>query len=185
MPNRERRPSVVLQGFIGGVVNTADAASRLAQVILGRLVGQRRLERCLPLQVQDRGDRWSLSGSGGDPPSECRIEINKLDAAVLSLGVPTPPEILSDAATAQKFAAILAETAGDGAGSEQHARCAVTDRGNTWLVRCGGHITPAIEGPGPFLMEVQKRDARVLDLWFEWVLDTPPDVDDLLRAPRK
>lgn len=64
-----------------------------AQVILGRLVGQRRLARCLPLQVQDRGDRWSLSGSGGDRPSECRIEIDKLDATVLSLGVPTPPEV--------------------------------------------------------------------------------------------
>jgi hypothetical protein len=34
-------------------------------------------------------------------------------------------------------------------------------------------------------MEVQKRDARVLDLWFEWILDIPPEVDDLLRAPRK
>jgi|SRR6185437_6067351 len=185
MPNRERRPSVVLQGFIGGVVNTADAASRLAQVMLGRLVGQRRLARCLPLQVQDRGDRWSLSGSGGDRPSECRIEIDKLDATVLSLGVPTPPEILSDAATAQKFAAILAETAGDGAGSEQHWRCAVTDRGNTWLVRCRSNITPAIEGQGPFRLEVQKRDAQVLDIWFEWHVDAPPEVDELLRTTKE
>ena len=185
MPNREPRPSVVLQGFIGGVVNTADAASRLAQVILGRLIDQRRLARCLPLQVQDRGDRWFLSGSGEDRPPECRIEIDKLDARVLSLGVPTPPEILRDAATAREFAAILAETGGDGASSEQHSRCAVTDRGDTWLVRCRGHIPPATEGSGPFRLEIQKRDARVLDIWFEWNLYTPPEVDELLRTTKE
>lgn len=49
----------------------------------------------------------------------------------------------------------------------------------------GGDADRTTEGPGLFPMEVQNRDARVLDLWFEWVLDTPPEVDELLRAMRK
>lgn len=185
MPESEPRPSVVLHGFEGGIVKSANTALRLGQVVLENLVGQRRLARCLPLQAQDRGDRWSLSGAGGDGSSECRIDIGKSDAAVLPHGVPKPPEILSNATTAEKFAAILAESAGDGVGVDRQWPFTVTDRGDTWVVRGGRHVRSAIEGPGPFHLEIRKRDARVLDIWFEWNLHTPPEVDELLRATKK
>ena len=109
------------------------------------------------------------------------MEIRKLDAAILSLGVPNPLEMLSSMPIVEKFAAILAEDAGDADELRQQLPFAVTDHGDTWLVRGSRNQNRMVEGPGRFHLEVQKRDARVLDMCFEGVLHTPPEVKEALR----
>lgn len=39
-----------------------------------------------------------------------------------------------------------------------------------------------VEGIGPFRILVRKRDARVLEIYFEYFMRTPPEVQALLRA---
>jgi hypothetical protein len=115
----------------------------------------------------------------------CDIEIRKRDAAIRVLSDQGTQYLLDDPAVAEKFgSAVLANAAGESELRRQ-LPLMVEDKEEIWRVRGSGNADREIEGPGPFLMEVQKRDARVLDMWFEWILDTPPEVDDLLRAPRK
>jgi hypothetical protein len=49
----------------------------------------------------------------------------------------------------------------------------VSDEGSTWLIQGSFNRDHANEGPGPFKLEVQKRDAKVLDMGFEWILKAP------------
>lgn len=175
------RPSVLLRGFDGGIVNNSGIALRLAQIILESLIGPQRLTWCSPLQAEDREDRWEIASSNPSASRDCKIEIRKLDAAVVSLGVPNPPEALATAAAIEKFSAALAENEWGQNELRRQLPLAVSDKGDTWLVQGSGNAARDVEGPGPLHLEVQKRDARVLDIWFEWVLPTPPEVKELLR----
>lgn len=179
------RPSVVLQGFHGGIVGSADIALRLAQILLQNLVGKARLASCLPLQAHDRGDRWSITGADGEEADACRIDIRKRDAAIAALGIERCPEVLGDPATVEKFAAVLAESAGGPAEPNRQMPFSVANHGATWLVRGSANADRMVEGPGPFRLEVQKRDARVLDMVFEGIIHTPPEVKELLRGNKR
>lgn len=60
----------------------------------------------------------------------------------------------------------------------------VEDKGETWLVR-GSRNKDGVEGIGPFRLQVRKRDARVLDIRFEYFMRTPPKVQALPREIAK
>ena len=182
VPGTPMRPGATLHGFVGGIVSNANTASRLAQIILETLIGPRNLASCLPLRAQDCGDRWSVSGAGELDAGRCRIDIHKPDAAILSLGVEAPPEVLDTAEIAEKFAAVLAEQASDK--TVRQAPFTVTDRGDTWLVRGSYNADRAVEGRGPFQLEVRKRDAAVIDMFSEAVIHTPPEVIEALRRKK-
>ena len=178
----------VTELFDGGVVNNADIALRIAHLVLEPLIGPTEFSRNLPLRVADHGDKWLIQGnreqSSGSLES-CDIEIRKRDAAVRVLSDQGTQYLLHDPAAVEKFgSAVLANAAGESELRRQ-LPLMVEDKEEIWRVRGSGNADRAIEGPGPFLMEVQKRDAQVLDLWFEWILDTPPGVDELLRVTRK
>jgi hypothetical protein len=175
------RPSVVLHGFDGGIVNNPDIALRLAQIILESVIGPERLALCSPLRVQDRDERWAVISSHISSSRDCRIDIRKLDAAIVLLGVENPPEALPKMLTVEKFAAAIVENARDSTELQRQLPFTVSDKGDTWLVRGSGNPDRAAEGPGPFYLEVRKRDARVLDMWFEWILHAPPEVKELMR----
>jgi hypothetical protein len=78
------------------------------------------------------------------------------------------------------LAAILADRADNVAGSSRQLPFVVTDQGDTWLVRGSYNVDRSVEGPGPFRLEVRKRDAAVLDMCFEMVLHTPVKAQDAL-----
>lgn len=180
MPETADRPSVVLHGFVGGIVPSGNSAMRLARIIVESPVGRGGLPTCSPLQAQDHGDRWSINSAGGDGTQGCVIDIRKRDAAIVLHGVQKPPEVLGDAATVEKFASVLAEDAGGAGELSRQLPFAVTDHGDAWLVRGSGNADRAVEGPGPFHLEIRKRDARVMDMYFEGVLHTPHEVKEAL-----
>jgi len=175
----------VTELFDGGIVNNATIASRIAHLILESLIGSTELLANMPLRVTDRADKWSIRGNqeaGSSVPGSCDLEIRKRDAEVVVLSDQQTPDLLSDPPAAEKFAsAVLVNAAGEEELSRQ-SPLIVDDKGETWRVRGSGNANRAVEGPGPFELEVQKRDARVLDMWFEWVLNTPPEVQVLLRT---
>ncbi|MBV9860409.1 MAG: hypothetical protein JO038_09950 [Alphaproteobacteria bacterium] len=170
--------------FDGGVVNNANIASQIAQMILKSLIEQAELLASMPLRVEDRGDRWQITGNrgiaGSDEPGVGPIEVRKHDSAILAPRA--AGNLLGDAAIAEKFAAkVLANIAGRGELRRQRPLVA-EDNGDSWRVRGSANAKRTAEGPGPFELLVQKCDARVLDMWFEWVLNTPPDVQSMLQA---
>lgn len=177
----------VIALFDGGVVNNANIAARLARLILEPLIGAAELAANLPLRVEDRGDNWAIQGSREAPgrPGACDLDIRKRDAAVLVSGDRPARDLLCDPALAEAFAAAALENANGDEELRRQMPLVVSDQGEIWRVRGSHNADRAVEGPGPFHLEVQKRDARVLDMWSEWVLHTPPDVQALLRASAK
>lgn len=183
MPETADRPSIVLHGFIGGIVNNADIARRLAGIILESRLGANRFATYLPLQVQDCGASWLIKGSGEAPA--CSIGIRKRDGAALSLEMENHADALGGTVAAEKFASALAENAGGAAEASRQLPFAVADNGGSWLVHGSGNADRSVEGVGPFRLEVQKRDARVLDMCFEAVMHTPPEVREALRGNKR
>jgi hypothetical protein len=175
----------VTELFDGGIVNNADIASRIAHLILEHLIGSTALSANMPLRVTDRGDKWLIRGNRAASPAvlgSCDLEIRKRDAEVVVSSDQQTQDLLSNRAAVERFASAVLENA---AGKEELSRQSpliVDDKGVTWRVRGRGNANRAVEGPGPFELEVQKRDARVLDMWFGWVLNTPPEVQALLRT---
>ena len=176
------QPSVVLHGFHGGIVNNAKVAQRLATVILNAVEGPGRGAACRPLAAKDHGDRWLITCTDSDASNIRSVDIRKSNAAVRFLGIKGPPQVLPNEDAAEKFAAILAENAGDADEVSQQSPFVVTDRGDAWFVRGSRNADRTFEGP--FRLEVQKRDARVLDMCFEGVLHVPPEVTAALRKQK-
>lgn len=179
----------VIALFRGGVVNNANIAACLARLIPEPLIGAAELAANLPLCVEDRGDSWAIQGSRAAPGASavraCDLDIGKRDSAVLVSGVRPARDLLGDPAIAGKFAAAVLENANGAEELRRQSPLVVSDRGESWQVRGSRGADRAVEGPGPFHLEVQKCDARVLNMWTEWVLHTPPDVLALLRASAK
>ena len=162
----------------GGVVNNAKVASQIAQLILEPLIGATELLANMPLGVEDCGDRWLVRGNlrraDSDQPRAGPVEVRKHDSAILMPR--TAGNLLGNAVIAETFAAtVLANTAGAGELRRQSPLIA-EDNGDNWRVRGSANAKRSAEGPGPFELLVQKRDARVLDMWFEWVLSPSPEV---------
>jgi len=188
----EDTPSPMVELFYcanGGVVSNAATASRLAQLILEPLIGEAKLSANLPLIVEKHGDLWSITGNrksaGFGDVDPCHLEIRQIDAAVSGLSNPESHDLLADATIAEEFtAAICEETYGE-ARSQGELPWRAEDKGKTWLVRGSHNKDGAVEGIGPFRILVRKRDARVLDIRFEYFRRTPPEVQALLRAVMK
>jgi len=86
---------------------------------------------------------------------------------------------------AKTFAMLVLRSASQEGVNEQ-LPLSVSDQGDTWLVQGSLNRDRAAEGPGPFKLEVQKRDAKVVDIGFEWVLKVPPEVQAAIgRALRE
>jgi hypothetical protein len=170
----------------GGVVNNRNIAVRLAELLFGSFLGSSELQGNIAFQIVDAGDWWSVRGSLAGPARHmstlCEFRIVKSDATVIDEHGGAPRDLLGDAAIAEKFAAALLENAAGAAELQRQRPLVVEDRGETWRIRGGANADRAVEGPGPFALEVQKRDARVLDIKFEWVLETPPDLREMLRG---
>jgi len=149
MRETSNRPSIVLHGFQGGIVHSAKVARELSEILLDAWVPPQAFAACLPLNAQDDGDSWRVAGFGPDTQSVCSIEICKRDAAVLSLGGKSPLELLGAAATVQRIAAVLADSAGEPNEARLQRPFVVTDRGDSWLLRGSRNIDRAVEGPGP------------------------------------
>ena len=175
------RPSVVLHGFQGGIVYTAEIAVRLAEVVVGCVPVGEKSSGSLHLKAQDNGTTWLIAEAGKGARS-CRIEIAKSDATVHWLEGGEPSAALPTEEAASRFAAVLADGASPIAKMYPQSPFLVTDCGETWIVRGSGNADRAVEGPGPFHLEVQKRDARILDMYFQAVIHSPPEVNELLRA---
>jgi hypothetical protein len=185
MPRPESELNMMfLAALNGGIVFNADIARRLAQLILEHFVGLGKLAANLPLRVEDGGDSWRITGSQPESSKNgvCRIEIRKCDAAVLALGVDQVHNVLEDSTLAEKFAEVMLESVDNEKDSNQQLPLNITGNGETWLARGRRNSDRAVEGPGPFELEFQKRDARVLDMGFEWVLKTPSDAQALLQT---
>jgi len=175
---------MLLGAASGGVVNNAKVASQIAQLLLEPLIGATEALVNMPLRVEDRGDRWWITGNrsaaGSDERGAGPIEVRKHDSAILAPGA--TGNLLGDAASAEKFAATILANAAGVEELRRQSPLIAEDHGDSWRVRGSANAKRVAEGPGPFELLVQKRDARVLDMWFEWVLNTPPDVQSMLRA---
>lgn len=182
MPDTPDRPSIVLHGFHGGIVNGPDIAVRLARIVLAGPAGPISPVVGSPLQAEEVGDRWSISDASDSIRTERRIEMRKRDAAVLSIAGVRPTDAVPDPTAAEKFATALADNAGSPGESSRQMPFAVIDKGDTWVVRGSYNADRAAEGLGPFCVEIRKQDARVLDMGFEGVIQMPTEVQELLRG---
>lgn len=171
MPEAADAPSVILHGFAGGIVNSADLALRLAQVILDGAQRSDKPTTRTSLQVQDRGSSWSVRSVDGNGADVYEIDIRKRDAAICDRNFQQPLDVLGDMAVAEKFAAVLARASAGAADFNWQLPLTVIDRGDAWLVRGSDNPRPAPEGLGPFHLGVRKRDAKVLDMFFEGIID--------------
>ena len=171
-----KSPSIfLLQAAQGGVVNNAHVAMRLAELILRSAIGRHQLSANWPLKVEDRGDRWVITGTAAQSnvplPDLCCIAICKRDAAVLLLNTEHIIwDILDSASTVQKFAEILLENTYGKAELHRQLLFVVEDQIQTWVVNGSGNADRQVDGPGPYHIEVRKRDGRVIDIWLAYTL---------------
>lgn len=76
--------------------------------------------------------------------------------------------------TARSFALIMLRSIDQGGANDQ-LPLTVSDQGDCWLIRGSLNRDNASEGPGRFRLELQKCDAKVLDMGFEYVLKARPE----------
>ena len=180
----------VTELFDGGIVNNEKIAAEIARLVLESATEANNDKAHVPgstveVSIAENDDAW-LATVCSTPQQDVaaarplRIEIRKRDARVRILAGPQLRYLLASHVAAENFAAVLVTNA---AGEEELQRqmpLIVNDNGDTWLVNGRGNVTHAKEGPGPFRLEVEKTDGRVLDMWFEWVIEMPPSVQALL-----
>jgi hypothetical protein len=162
-------PTVVmlLHGFDGGIVQEADAALQLARLIFPTIV------EGLPPAIDDRGDQWLISSINHDHHGTNCLTIRKLDAAVLAVEGEHSLHALPTAKTVEKFTTILVKSNyGDGE-LERQLPFTIVDKGKAWEVLGYGDANRSGDGSGRFHLEVQKHDAQVLDMSFQWVFPYP------------
>jgi len=163
---------MLLHGFDGGLVREPSVALELARLICPSVV------KGLPPAIDDRGDTWRISSinrSGHD-----WLIIRKVDAAV-----DAKPSIhaLPAPKTVEKFAEILIESSYGYNELKQQIPLTIVDKESSWEVLGHGDTGRSDGGSGRFHLEVQKHDARVLDMSFQWSLPIPAEVKILLRKP--
>jgi len=174
----------VVAMYEGGIVNNRKVAQRLAMIILG---GAKEPSNNRLVNVEDRGDRWFINGSLSTPSTGndgYNVELRKRDAMVLTANPPFRGNVLDGPLIVKEFAEAIIENRGGVAEVKRQSPLAVHDKGDIWLVRGSGNAHHAIEGPGPFELQVRKEDAQVIDVWTAWILKTPPEVQELLRPNR-
>jgi hypothetical protein len=172
-----------LAAMNGGVAAKADTAQKLAEFFSGTFAKH---GKSYSIQLIDKGDRWQVQNH--DPAAwEDNIiyfDIRKVDASLSPLPDVAPNWTAIDTAdAARKFAMLILKSV-DPDGANDQLPLTAHDQGNTWLIQGSLNCNRAAEGPGPFKLEVQKRDAKVVDIGFEWVLKVPPEVRAALRRAR-
>jgi hypothetical protein len=89
----ERGVVWLLSMLKGGIVNDADTALKLAELVIASAYGAEEVEQQRPLTATDQADRWLIEGSlNKDRKVEGRgavkVLIRKSDCRVLDLAVP-------------------------------------------------------------------------------------------------
>jgi hypothetical protein len=164
---------MLLHGFDGGIVNKSDVAFQLAEIIRPTIV------EGSPPAIDDRGDQWRISNVNRSH----HLTIRKLDAAVLAVDGEHSPHALPTPKTAEKYTAILVEgNYGDGE-LERQLPFTILDKGGVWEVIGHGDPNRSGGGSGRFHLEVQKQNAQVLDMSFQWAISMPPEVKNLRSKP--
>jgi len=176
---------LLLEAAHGSLVNTAEFAARIAESVLDREIGTVKAPGNRVANVEDRGHCWSVRVERGKPQSaantEIEVEIQKRDAAVSGSGIGHPRPAIGTRELAEKIATLILRQKYGEDELQRQQPLRVEDKGDVWGVRGSFNIDRVLEGPGPFIIELQKRDARVLNILFEGVIKVLPDVQDLLR----
>lgn len=174
-------PSVILRGFSEGLVGAAELALEIARIILEGNRQEAAASR--PLRTQDMGDRWSIYGTDPGHPDLVSMTIQKCNAAILSINDELPCA-LPTAGTAERFAAALVQAQGGKEELDQQRPFSIIDKDGNWIITGSRNSNRSAAGPGCFRLNVQKRNAQVLDISTEWVLEILPEVRSLLESYR-
>ena len=86
----------------GGIVNKPGLALRISELLIADIYGEEELEMQRPLEVEEKDDRWLITGSHnkdreveGLGPAE--VIMSKKDGRILSISMPrilkVPPEV--------------------------------------------------------------------------------------------
>jgi hypothetical protein len=88
--------------YSGGVVNSADMAVKLAEVLVARFYGQTEVAAQTPFHVTQEGDRWVIEGSQRKDPANpmagpVTLILSRADAQVIGIlkaaTLPVPPGV--------------------------------------------------------------------------------------------
>jgi hypothetical protein len=91
------------QALNGGIINSADLARRMAELIFGAMEPDSALADHQPFAIEDQGDAWRVTTNPAAPPPRERLTpweiiIKKRDARIVTLGRkerwPITPEML-------------------------------------------------------------------------------------------
>jgi hypothetical protein len=86
--------------YSGGVVNTADMAMALAEILVARFYGQAEAAAQMPFQATQKGDRWIIEGGqrkdlANPMAGPVTLILSRLDAQVIGVlkaaTLPVPP----------------------------------------------------------------------------------------------
>lgn len=165
--------AMLLQGFDGGIVCKADVALQLAMIIFPEIA------EGPPPAIGDRGDQWLIRINRSEDDANY-VSIRKLDAAILADDGWRLTHALPNSKIAEKFTTILIES---NYGDDELARqipFTIINEGSTWRVSGRGDPNRADGGNGRFHLDVQKHDAQVLNMSFQWGLPVPKEITNLL-----
>lgn len=89
MAKSEQSSLMFVRSLLGdNVVNNADLARKIAELLLENAYGERAVSQQLPLRVEDLGDRWVILGSSECGSGVAKVIIRKLDCNILDLNIP-------------------------------------------------------------------------------------------------
>lgn len=187
------KPSILLTGAAqGGIVNNIHIAAQLAAAVLESRLSHGGVLTASELRVDDAGDRWLVVPKEAQAQSVFRdekhqgMEIYKQDAKFSFFNnQEDDSDIIFLAALAQRFAAIIITNLRGEAELIRQLPLLIKDEGKTWLLTGSGSADNRFGGPGACHFEIQKHDARVVDMRFDWVLKTSPETRDHLKAVLK
>ena len=168
----------------GGIINSKLAA-RLAEIFLEPIIESEELHINLPFYTKDCDDMWFVWDRTTGHLNTCSIQIRKRDGAILTVnGKNITVDILHSSSQAEKFAKLVVQNLRGEKELQRQLPFSVVDQLTTWLIK-GRPAVSETEGPGPCHLEVEKHDARLVDLWFDWLLKVPPEAKTLPGAETK
>lgn len=103
MSSEDHETSMLLHDIArGGIVNKPGLALRISELLIADIYGEEELEMQRPLEVEEKDDRWLITGSHnkdreveGLGPAE--VIMSKKDGRILSISMPrilkVPPEV--------------------------------------------------------------------------------------------
>lgn len=103
MSSEEDEYSVVLHDIArGGIVNKPELALRISELLIADIYGEDELEMQQPLEVEEKDDRWLITGSHNrngevDGLGPAEVIISKKDGRIINISIPRilkiPPEV--------------------------------------------------------------------------------------------